>query len=114
MISDGRLRAKNTPYSDGQNVIEDSNTGTIIYLPPEFKDVPGLMRNLVSWIEENKNLPCPIVAVIAHCQFATIHPYYDGNGRTSRLLAILSMHLGSYDLKGLYYFEEHYARNLLG
>ena len=49
---------------------------------------------------------------MAHYQFATIHPYYDGNGRTARLLTTLVLHLGGYDLKGLYSLEEYYARKL--
>ena len=114
VMSDGRSRVKPNPYRGGQNVIKDSGTGTIVYMPPESKDVPGLMRNLVSWIKENEELPCPIVAGIAHYQFATIHPYYDGNGRTSRLLTTMILHLGGYDLKGLYSLEEYYAKNLLG
>lgn len=114
VISDGRTRVKPTPYRDGQNVIRDSGTSTIVYMPPEPKDVPGLMRNLVSWIKQSDELLCPIVAAIAHYQLATIHPYYDGNGRTSRLLATLILHLGGYDLKGLYSLEEYYAKNLLG
>lgn len=114
VMSDGRTRVMPTPYRDGQNVIKDSGTGTIVYMPPESKDVPGLMRNLVLWIKESEELPCPIVAGIAHYQFATIHPYYDGNGRTSRLLTTLILHLGGYDLKGLYSLEEYYAKNLLG
>jgi Fic family protein len=114
VMSDGRTHVKATPYRDGQNVIKDSGTGTIVYMPPEAKDVPGLMRNLVSWIKENEDIPCPIVAAIAHYQFATIHPYYDGNGRISRLLTTLVLHRGGYDLKGLYSLEEYYAKNLLG
>ncbi len=98
-MSDGKTRIKPTPYRDGQNVIKDSGTGTIVYMPPEAKDVHGLMRNLVSWIKENEEIPCPIVASIAHYQFATIHLYYDGNIRTSRLLTTLILHLGGYDLK---------------
>lgn len=113
VMSDGRTRVKPTPYRDGQNVIKDSGTGTIVYMPPESKDVSGLMRNLVAWIKECAELPCPIVAAIAHYQFATIHPYYDGNGRTARLLTTLILHLGGYDLKGLYSLEEYYANNLL-
>ncbi|MDJ1257984.1 MAG: Fic family protein [Candidatus Midichloria sp.] len=81
---------------------------------PESKDVPGLMRNLVSWIKEDEELPCPITAGIAHYQFATIHPYYDSSGRTSRLLTTLILHLGGYDLKEMYFLEEYYAKNLLG
>jgi Fic family protein len=83
-------------------------------MPPEAKDVPILMKELVTWINSSisKGLPCPIRASIAHYQFATIHPYYDGNGRTARLLATLILHLGGYDLKGLYSLEEYYARKL--
>ena len=41
---------KPTPYRDGQNVIKDSISGAIIYLPPEAKDVTLLMTQLVEWI----------------------------------------------------------------
>ncbi len=116
VMSDGRTRVTPTPYRDGQNLIRDGSAGTIVYMPPESKDVPSLMRNLVVWIKESKEsdeLPCPVVAAIAHYQFATIHPYYDGNGRTARLLTTLILYLGQYDLKGLYSLEEYYAKNLL-
>jgi Fic family protein len=103
---------KQSNYRDGQNVIRDGRTRAIVYLPPEAKDVPKLMIELVHWINQNKDIPCPIVAAIAHYQFATIHPYYDGNGRTARLLTTLILHLGGYDLKGLYSLEEYYARNV--
>ncbi len=99
-------------YRDGQNVIRDGRTGAIVYLPPEAQDVSALMQELVAWINQNKDVPWPIVAGIAHYQFATIHPYYDGNGRTARLLTTLILYLGGYDLKGLYSLEEYYARNL--
>lgn len=99
-------------YRDGQNVIRDGRTGAIIYLPPEAKDVPTLMKELINWINDNQDIPSPIVAGIAHYQFATIHPYYDGNGRTARLLTTFILYLGGYDLKGLYSLEEYYARNL--
>ncbi|MFM7401396.1 MAG: Fic family protein, partial [Bacteroidota bacterium] len=81
---------------------------------PEARDVPALMKELVAWVSgsEQAGLPCPIRAGVAHYQFATIHPYYDGNGRTARLLTTLILHLGGYDLKGLYSLEEYYARNL--
>jgi hypothetical protein len=112
VMSDGQTNVKPTEYRNGQNVIRDARTKGIVYLPPEAKDVPDLMAEMVSWINQMKELPCPIIASIAHYQFATIHPYYDGNGRTARLLTTLILHLGGYDLKGLYSLEEYYARNL--
>lgn len=113
LVMDGRKRA--TPYRDGQNVIKDSGSGAIVYMPPEAKDVPECMRDLVEWINEEmrkEELPVPLVAAIAHYQFATIHPYYDGNGRTARLLTNLVLHKCGYGLKGIYSLEEYYARNL--
>lgn len=112
VMAHGKENVKKTPYRDGQNVIQDGRTKAIIYMPPEAKDVESLMVSMVAWINQNKELPCPLVAAIAHYQFATIHPYYDGNGRTARLLTTLILHLGGYDLKGLYSLEEYYARNL--
>ena len=112
IMADGKTKVKPTKYRDGQNVIRDGRTRAIVYLPPEAKDVAGLMTGVVDWIGKNADLPCPIIAGIAHYQFATIHPYYDGNGRTARLLTTLILHLGGYDLKGLYSLEEYYARNL--
>ena len=111
VMGDGRSKIKPTEYRDGQNVIKDGRTKAIIYLPPEAPDVAPLMKAMLSWIDNNQ-LPCPLVAAIAHYQFATIHPYYDGNGRTARLLTTLILHLGGYDLKGLYALEEYYACNL--
>ena len=111
----GKKRVKPTQYRDGQNVIRDSRSGGIVYLPPEAKDVPALMQDFVQWINHNKKqIPTPIIAAVTHYQFATIHPYYDGNGRTARLLTTLILHLGGYDLKGLYSLEEYYAKNLKG
>ena len=112
---EGRNKVSLSPYRDGQNVIKDSKSGAIIYMPPEAEDVPALMKELVEWLKANKaELPCPILGAITHYQFATIHPYYDGNGRTARLLTTLVLYQGGYDLKGIYSLEEYYARNLRG
>ena len=77
VMAGGHKRVKPSPYRDGQNVIRDSRSGGIVYMPPEAKDVPEMMRALTAWIKaaEPEGLPCPIRAGIAHYQFATIHPY---------------------------------------
>ena len=110
-------QSKPTPYRDGQNVIRNSRTGKSSYMPPEAKAVPALMSDLVKWINQQLyegDLPVPLIAALAHYQFATIHPYYDGNGRTARLLANLILHKAGYGLKGIYSLDEYYARNLTG
>lgn len=107
-------RAKPSAWRDGQNMIRDSESGALVYLPPQARDVPLLMAALVAWVRqaEEELLPVPIVAGLAHYQFVTIHPYYDGNGRTARLLATFLLHRGGHGLQGLFSLEEHHARDL--
>jgi Fic family protein len=112
VMGGGKQTVKPTPYRDGQNVIRDSATRSIVYMPPEAKDVGTLMNELSQWIKAQDELPAPLKAGIAHYQYATIHPYYDGNGRTARLMTTLILHQSGYGLKGLYSLEEYYARNL--
>lgn len=67
------------------------------------------MNELADWINwelTRHHWPIPIVAALAHYQFVTIHPWYDGNGRTARLLTTLVLHRGGYGLHGLYSLEE--------
>ena len=107
-------RARPSAYRDGQNVIRDSDTHAILYLPPETKDVPTLMTSMVAWFEhaEKTQLPAPVAAGLAHYQFVTIHPYYDGNGRTARLLATFILCRAGYGLNGFFSLEEHHAKDL--
>lgn len=105
-------RKKPTPWRNGQNAVRDSLSGGIVYMPPEANDVPALMEDLVRWIADSIDLAVPIVAGIVHYQFVTVHPYFDGNGRTARLLATLIMRQGGYDLGGVYDLEEYYAKDL--
>jgi Fic family protein len=110
-------KAKPTPYRDGQNVIRETRSGRVVYMPPEAKDVANLMKELVGWINTSLNegeQPIPVLAALAHYQFATIHPYFDGNGRTARLLTNLLLHRYGYGLNGIYSLEEYYAANLDG
>lgn len=113
MVERGK-RAKATPYRNAQNVIRDSADGAIVYLPPEAKDVPSLMLEMVRWVRkaEKEKVPVPIIAALLHYQFVTIHPYYDGNGRTARLLATFILQRDGYGLNGFFSLEEHHARDL--
>ena len=101
-------------YRDGQNAIYDNASKNIVYLPPEAKDVPILMKDLVEWVNRDQETPRVVVAALVHYQFVTIHPYYDGNGRTARLLTSFLMRKFGYGLKGIYALEEYYAKDLGG
>lgn len=66
------------------------NVGVIIsgseHRPPEPLAVPGLVSDLVEWVNLNRDKDAIVVATVAHHQLAAIHPFKDGNGRVSRLL----------------------------
>lgn len=111
LVEDGRTRP--TPYRDGQSMIRDSETGALVYLPPEARDVPVLMADLVAWIQRavTDSLPPPVVAAMVHYQFVTTHPFYDGNGRTARLLTNFILQRDSYGLNGFFSIEEEHARD---
>ncbi|MDD3925074.1 MAG: Fic family protein [bacterium] len=108
------IKTKPLPYRDGHNIIRDSLSGGIVYLPPETHDVPVLMGEMVEWIEksEKERVPAAIIAGLAHYQFVTIHPFYDGNGRTARLLATFILQKMGYGMNGLYSLEEYHSHDL--
>jgi Fic family protein len=107
-------RRKPTPYREAQNSVRDSSSGGLVYLPPTPEDVPRLMAELVEWIgtAESAGVTAPIIAGLAHYQFVTIHPFWDGNGRTARLLATLILDRGGLGLRGFYSLEEYHAKDL--
>lgn len=108
-----QLNHKNT-FRDGQNVVQDSGTGEIVYMPPEAKDVKDLISQMIEEFnsEENKDIPIPIKAGILAYEFVTIHPFWDGNGRCTRLLATYILKAYHYDLKGFYVMEEFYDKDI--
>ncbi len=94
--------------------VYDVKTRTSEYIPPEWIDVEPLLNELIEWYNENQKLPAPILAAIMHYALVTIHPFVDGNGRTSRALATYVLMQHSYDFKGFNSFEEYYMSDLNG
>ncbi|KAL1493145.1 hypothetical protein ABEB36_011261 [Hypothenemus hampei] len=58
------------------------------HVPPSYKDIPRLMNSYVDWLnsEEAQNMHPVRYAALAHYKLVDIHPFIDGNGRTSRLI----------------------------
>lgn len=72
--------------------LKNVNTGKIVYTPPQKADeISSLMDNLVQYINDDELCDAdPLVKMaIIHHQFESIHPFYDGNGRTGRIVNIL-------------------------
>ena len=88
--------------------VYDSKTGNPDYIPPEYCDIPGLLNELVEYVNTTDDHPL-IVAAVVHYQLVTIHSFEDGNGRTARLLSGYIMDLNGYGFNGIGSLEEYFA-----
>ncbi len=73
-------------------VLKNEQTGEIIYTPPQDPEqILRLMKNLEIFINDDSfyDMDPLIKMAIIHYQFESIHPFYDGNGRTGRILNVL-------------------------
>lgn len=73
-------------------VLRNELTGEVVYTPPQHPDeIQALLYNLEAFINDDSMCQVdPLVKMaIIHHQFESIHPFYDGNGRTGRILNIL-------------------------
>ncbi|MDH4200637.1 MAG: Fic family protein [Spirochaetia bacterium] len=62
------------------------------HIPPDFLDVPFLMEEFIGWYKKEHTHMHPVeLAARVHADFVKIHPFVDGNGRTSRLLMNLEL-----------------------
>jgi Fic family protein len=94
--------------------IRNQQSGETVYIPPQDPDeIKKMMRNLIDFIndDEMSDLDHLVKLTIIHHQFESIHPFYDGNGRTGRIINILYLVINDLlDLPVLYlsrYFIQH-------
>ena len=99
--------------------LKNATTGEVVYTPPQdFETISDLMSNLEIFINDERLSDCDTLTKMAiiHYQFESIHPFYDGNGRTGRIINVLYLvmkdlldlpilYLSRYIIenKGLYY-----------
>jgi len=71
-------------------VLKNNRTGEVVYTPPgNEKTIRNLMKNLEDYLNKESNVDPLIKMAVAHYQFEAIHPFYDGNGRTGRIITVL-------------------------
>ena len=77
--------------------LKNSITGETIYTPPQSEqEITGYLKNLEDFINNNEDGIDPLIKVcLIHYQFESIHPFYDGNGITGRILNILYLVLNN-------------------
>ena len=76
--------------------LKNEQTGEVIYTPPQnHQDIQNLMDNLEQYINnpDMDDYDTLVKMAIIHYQFESIHPFYDGNGRTGRIINILYLML---------------------
>lgn len=102
-------------YRSKQVIIRNSATGEVTFRPPPPIEVPFLMREFIYWLnKDDKDKLHPILkAGIAHHELVRIHPFLDGNGRVSRVLATLILFLGGYDIRRFFSLEEYYDKDAI-
>ncbi|MCI5072715.1 Fic family protein [bacterium] len=94
-IVSGKLKGH---FREAQNIIQDTKSKSIVYMPPQWEEVERLMHDLIVWTNQSlfADTSPLIVSALLHFQFVTIHPFMDGNGRLSRLLSNYVLYANGY------------------
>lgn len=94
-------------------VVYDPRSGDVVYLPPDYQDVGRLMDDLVAFVQTNRyDLDPLLLAGLVHKQLVVIHPFVDGNGRTTRLATKLLLAGLGLNTLNLFSFENYYNQNV--
>ncbi len=94
--------------------LKNAATGEIIYTPPQdYQEIMRLMTNLERYINDSDLQDCdPLIKMaIIHFQFESIHPFYDGNGRTGRIINILYLILEKLQTLPILYLSNYIIKH---
>jgi len=85
----------------------------IVFMPPDHGDVQSVLDALMAFIRANLNALEPILlAGLFHKQAVIIHPFMDGNGRSTRLMTTAILGMAGIDIFRILSFEAYYNRNV--
>lgn len=103
-------------YRSANVVIQASDTKQVTHRAPEFEHVPGMMKELIDWVNDSttKDVHPVLKSGIFHAVFAKIHPFVEANGRTGRAAATLLLYLDGYDIKKFFSLDEYYDQDPMG
>ncbi len=94
-------------------VVNDPRKNQVVYLPPDIAEVKPLLENLITFVNNNKHTIDPLIlAGIFHKQMVIIHPFMDGNGRTTRLATKVLLAAMGLNTFTLFSFENYYNQNV--
>ncbi|MGB0900991.1 Fic family protein [Halocynthiibacter sp.] len=116
MVIDGLME---NPFDVGQIrqkpvIIRDPRQQDhIAFMPPDHQDVAKLCEDLFAFLNANLEELDPILlAGLFHKQAVLIHPFMDGNGRSTRLMTTAILGMSGLDVFPIFSFEEYYNRNV--
>ena len=95
-------------------VLKNAATGETIYTPPQdYDEIIRLMANFERYVNDSGMQDCdPLIKMaIIHFQFESIHPFYDGSGRTGRIINILYLILEKLQSLPILYLSNYIIRN---
>ena len=98
-------------YREKEVVIRNSITGEVSFRPPRAIEVEWQIKDLIEFIDTEKDIHPVLKAGIVHYEFVRIHPFLDGNGRVGRALSMLVLFCDGYDIREFFSLEEHFDRN---
>ncbi len=95
-------------------VVRGVETGQVTFTPPEPAEVPKQIVDFLDWFNSDQagNISPLLKAGIALYEIVRIHPFTEGNGRTARAVATLSLFKDDYDVKRFFSLEEYYDEDL--
>lgn len=77
-------------WRPGTIYVREEATNEIVYEGPEVETVPGLVEELIEYLNDDEDCPHALVkGAMAHLNLVMIHPFSDGNGRMARCLQTL-------------------------
>lgn len=92
--------------------LKNATTGKLVYTPPNHYDtIIRLMKNLEIYLNGQDDLSPLIKMAVQHYQFESIHPFYDGNGRTGRIINILYLILQGMLVNPILYLSSYIIDN---
>ena len=94
-------------------VLKNETTGELVYTPPSGEqEIMVLMSNLERYMNDDSDIIDPLIKLaVIHHQFESIHPFYDGNGRTGRIINVLYLVLKELLDSPILYLSRYIIRN---
>ncbi len=93
--------------------LKNDLTKEVIYTPPDnYEAILNLMRNFESYLNSDEGEVSSLIKLaVQHYQFESIHPFYDGNGRTGRIINVLYLVMKGLLDEPILYLSDYVIRN---